>query len=397
MKLFLLLDVFITDTPLFRNEKLEALTRQTHKTNISTYIPRNRMDITLYTLASYSVINFDYITIFYEVDDCFKDFPFEEKVIDLFPSARLINKRSSTGLDFEALRDAVIQSDANYVYYCPNNDHPFISKVELLNKYLSKLDKLEFENKSLIYSHAQETIFATSRGTWSQLETFKKMEVLDETEECKVVSLPKGYSVGMQIASRSLFLNWCDQAISLGSSPIKRLDELAGHTKLPRQITIVPKIELCRHFDGYHHTTLNWPRLKYSNLPANIVPPLFIPNGFFESKIRVRVGSKIYDKDYVNINDIASRYAFEVESEFVDCVDIKGNISAVPEFWLPRISEMVVEQNVEFTCYTGDNAHVNGITHLNKLSRFDNSRIIFLRFINRSARLLIRYILKRVL
>ena len=52
-------------------------------------------------------------------------------------------------------------------------------------------------------------------------------------------------------------------------------------------IVIVPKSELCRHYDGYLHTY----SIINDFIKASTCPPLFIPNGFFEKKIKIA-----YDK-----------------------------------------------------------------------------------------------------
>ena len=138
----------------------------------------------------------------------------------------------------------------------------------------------------------QETNFASTPGTWAQVETFPRIEVCSENNQEKIVKLPRGYSVGMQVVSRELFLDWCKKAISLGNISIKRLDELPGHFQLPPQVTLIPKVELCRHFDAYYHTTLRW-SLMFANLPANIVPPLLFQR-VFERDINIRVGYETY-------------------------------------------------------------------------------------------------------
>ena len=75
MILSLIFDVFITDTPLYPNSRLDNLSSATVAPKVSSYTYQNRMDITLYTLASYSILNFDFIYIFYELDDQYKDYP----------------------------------------------------------------------------------------------------------------------------------------------------------------------------------------------------------------------------------------------------------------------------------------------------------------------------------
>lgn len=383
MNICLVFDVFITDKPLFPNKKLQELTKSTQKEWISSYVHRNRMDITLYTLTSYASLNFDHVLIFYELDQEYENFDFEGKVLQLFPRAQIFSKRSSTGSDFRTVKQALSGIDVDLVFYSPNNDHPFISDKSIYSSYIEKLLKIDADFKSLVYSHCHEINYASQLGYWSQRENFPNLRILAETSTDKTIFIENGYSVGMQIASRNLFLRWCEEAIKLGDTPLKRLDDLAAHISLPAQTTLVPKTELCRHYDAYYHTVLHWPNLKYNNLPAAVVPPLFIPKGFFCGKIKLKIGFSEYDPTAINVSSSASRYSFEVDDDFTDCTDIKGSLADVPGFWMSRVEKIEFAETADAHSKIDNNSLVEGFRHLDKLSFFENEIIVLCHLVQR--------------
>ena len=62
-----------------------------------------------------------------------------------------------------------------------------------------------------------------------------------------------------------------------GDAILRRTDDPVNDVVSPEIKTIIPYREQVRHFDGYGHVGIN----------PNECPPLFIPNGFFESKIKI--------------------------------------------------------------------------------------------------------------
>jgi len=103
-----------------------------------------------------------------------------------------------------------------------------------------------------------------------------------------------------------------------------RLEDLEFNGALDHNIIhVIPKKELCRHFDGYGGL------LQY-------VPPLFIPEGFFSGEIKVRYGFADYKPGWVNVNPFRNCVS--------DSVDLLNVIDDLPNFWQSRIVEMVVAE-----------------------------------------------------
>ncbi|MDC3090374.1 hypothetical protein OA340_00560 [Paracoccaceae bacterium] len=339
MKTCLVFDIYITDTPLFFNSKKQAIEESLIVEKSSSYKKRSRLEITLYSLASYDFMDFDEIFIHYEIENLKDEKVFVEKVGSISPKAKLFQGRSSKGSDFSKIKENVLKSECDFVFYAPNNDHPIICSKETFHNYQKLLkEKINIPNLTLIYSHFQETNYATKLGSWLQVKQFPDLELIEENDNYKLVKFPSGYSAGMQIIKTNFFEEWCDLAISLNEKSIKRFDELGSFFKLPEQIAIVPKYELCRHYDTYYHTMLIGMRFPHSYISPSKVPPLFIPDGFFSKDIRIKVGFEQYDANFINFNSDADGYPFEksVANDLV--ADVKEDLSGIPEFWMDKIS-----------------------------------------------------------
>ena len=89
---------------------------------------------------------------------------------------------------------------------------------------------------------------------------------------------------------------------------------------------IVPKIELCRHYDGY--------QLLFFD-----PPPLFIPPGFFENDLKIRFMMDGYDPHFVNINPFGE-YVFNGGN-----ADLKILIEDLPHFWKEKIKTILKKKD----------------------------------------------------
>jgi hypothetical protein len=85
--------------------------------------------------------------------------------------------------------------------------------------------------------------------------------------------------------------------------------------------------EVCRHFDGYQHTI-------WEHLPNETVPVLEIPDGFFESNLRINYSS-VYKNNFTNINPLDQRLKIFDNNGF----DLNIPKQVFPHFWKGRISE----------------------------------------------------------
>ena len=80
----------------------------------------------------------------------------------------------------------------------------------------------------------------------------------------------------------------------------------------------------------------------HQRINNNICPSLSIPNGFFESKIKIRYGYNDYKEGWVNINPKSNNhYAFNKNG-----VDYKITLEDLPLFWKDRIIEIDKNKNI---------------------------------------------------
>jgi hypothetical protein len=120
---------------------------------------------------------------------------------------------------------------------------------------------------------------------------------------------------------------------------VRRSEEVANFVKINNQIVISPKKEIFAHFDGYSHTK------KYGYfIPSDLVPPLFIPEGFFKKKIKIAFGYDEYREDWVNINPLKKKYSFR---DKINGTDLMINLNEIPLFWKKRISEIDINPNAD--------------------------------------------------
>tara|TARA_B100001027_G_scaffold203630_1_gene165218 strand:+ start:1565 stop:2794 length:1230 start_codon:yes stop_codon:yes gene_type:complete len=349
-KTSLIFDVYVTDTPLFPNQDYDNFSRSLlDKSNNASYKYASRGDITLYTLYSYSHLSFENIYIFIEFDEDIKSSQYISEIKKIYPNAHIINKRNSCPKDYYDLLQILSTDKSEYYFYSPNNDHPYISNsVDNLSDYENILCDLKnsFENITLIYSHFHETNYSfSSKLSWLKQRQFPNSKIIEKNDKYDLVFLPDGYSVGMQIVSRDLFINWCKLAANLpGDKVIKRFDELAGFVELPSQFSLVPKVELCKHYDAYYHTMFSDSAFGCLHIQPTKVPPMFIPNGFFERKIKIKYGYDQYFAGYTNINPSADSYIFEDFSQSNSKIytDLKIELDSIPFFWKQHIDDINV-------------------------------------------------------
>jgi len=79
-------------------------------------------------------------------------------------------------------------------------------------------------------------------------------------------------------------------------------------------------------------------------IPAEKVPPLFIPHGFFSKKIKIAYGYDEYRDGWVNINPKKEHYSFE---DNIYGTDMKCTIEEIPLFWKDHIKKIDINQKAD--------------------------------------------------
>ncbi len=329
MNLHLFFDVFIEDAPLgiyLRGDRRRFNVDHKIRSSAEAYKYQTKFDITRYSLISYKDIDWKSVTIRIECQNSIHDSIYDE-MAGYFPEADIQRERSDTAKKYYDSLNGLGLEDNAWIFFSPNNDHPFIgSSKTLLNVIQDADDAAERTGATFVsipYSHYTEcqNFFKPSHHEWGAYgNVFPKL--LYETEYSYVISLNK-----MLLDSLHIY-RFGDLKKIFGESKqrgrIIRPEDTEFYLKdTYSHVMVIPKVEFCRHYDGYMHI-------------AEKVPPLFIPNGFFESKIKIRYGYHENKPEYVNINPISSKFSYQDS----DGVDLKNLLIDLPQFWGGRVCEL---------------------------------------------------------
>jgi hypothetical protein len=93
-----------------------------------------------------------------------------------------------------------------------------------------------------------------------------------------------------------------------------------------------PTRELIRHYDGYSHV---------GKLLGTIAPPLYVPMGFFENGMKVRIGYPDRKEGWTNLYSAAERL-YSIDPNGVEARWVEEDI---PLFWRSHISELDINPN----------------------------------------------------
>jgi hypothetical protein len=292
-------------------------------------------------LSSYAVIPWSKVFIYYKLD---ADFAHQKQELDTFISALFPDNlvlRNFRIDSYSEWMDALLELDNEsdqWIWFSCNDDHIFIdSDLSHLNQLLQFADKKAEDHKfvAIEISHWQEAL--AEKEKYRILETIKsplahsplyEARVLEETEFCSVTN--HRMTTSIQIINKNIFKYWFSER-NLLPLDLRRTDEI---TVMPRnQVSIIPRKELVRHFDGYTH----------SGISLEVVPVMMIPNGFFEGKLKIQYGFEHRKAGFVWIHPIKEMIAKELPHGERDTLsnqcDMNILLEELPLFWKERIDE----------------------------------------------------------
>jgi hypothetical protein len=210
--------------------------------------------------------------------------------------------------------------------------------------YLESLTKLASQDEftTIITSHYPENIRWAKCGYIELNETTPRKFNSNYSISDNYVSY-KGICIdSLNIITKSLYYDWFFTG-EWGDLKLPRTDGIGGaslltirdamKTPLPQQKIIIPYKEQLRHFDGYMHQ-------RISN---DICPAISIPEGFFDSKIKIRYGYDDYKEGWVNINPLKEKYYAQDK----DGTDYKFTLDDIPLFWKGKIEEIDENKNID--------------------------------------------------
>lgn len=328
--MILLFNTYVTEQSLNFIHGEGSPWKEIRKLNTS-FRQQSKIDIFKYTIESYKFLPFTKQYFFYELDDKTRYEEVDDFIKKVFPEAFIHHKRA----DYQSLYRELwgfLNINNEWIFYSPNNDHPFNSyQTPDINYLISKGNEYVESYKGLVgifYSHQDEFIHLPYKGNWfSNLYNnhIEPRELLEEDEQCAVMLSYKGDNTGIQIVHPNLFKYWFIEN-DLKNYRIIRQEDTRGFFLTNNQISIMPKYEICAHFDGQ------------PSLTPSIQPPLFIPKGFFQNDIRIRYNKADYDPEYTNVSSRKKFYSFE-DSRFG--TDMISSIETLPLVWKDKIKHIL--------------------------------------------------------
>ena len=333
----LFFDVFIEDAPLgkyLRGDKKRFDLDKAIRSQNTSYRYQTKYDITRYTLYSYSQVNWKSVTLRIECENKFHNQIYDE-LKELFPNSSIINERSADSETYLKALNKIDSHENDWIFFSPNNDHPLISNPISFYELVSDVNNLneKFLDDSILsipFSHFTEgnnckSIFSPLWGYYANIYPKKikdfnnfsliKMNkmLLDSVHLYKYKDIKKFFHLN---ENKGRLIRPEDTSLYLK----KKFDHYVA----------VSKKEICRHYDGY-------------SFFLDKVPPLFIPEGFFEKKVKIYFGNELPNRNYVYVNPKSKTYSYQ--NEFG--ADLKCHLEDIPFFWESRISEVINDYHDE--------------------------------------------------
>lgn len=288
---------------------------------------RDKIDIFKYTVDSYKFLNFKKKFFWVECEDPSRHKEINDYILNVFPDAFISNKRCLKLSEYSEILDVI---DNEWIFYSPNNDHPFWSSEQLdlsnIFRYANSIVKEYDGMVGIFYSHFEEFYNLAYKDSWfgqrynNEQEPRKTIE--DNDEFVSFASL-NGENTSVQILHPRLFKTMFS-SLKDKTLEIRRMEDLRPYFQIRNQVSIVPKFLICAHFDGQ------------PSLNPYVLPPLFIPDGYFENKINLAVNQRFYQKQHLNISS-----KFKLPS-FLDArmgCDFVGEKKDLPLFIKNKINE----------------------------------------------------------
>lgn len=351
-QLILVFNVFLTDRPRYDGLSFQTAvdTYLNHvRSSPSVYKRRNKTEICLYSLASLAEIAWDHAIVNIGTGEGYTEQQLEQlldQAQTLFPNAEISGNRARTRKEyikiFERVKDDFPES---YVFHCPNHDHVFMgTDAGSLRRATAYADDIRKETRCVTrvcYSHQLENILALRDHSPIRGMHLLGGQILQDGPDYLVAQRGRLAWDSYYASHINDLLSYYYLSANDGYCP--RGEDCHPHP-FPefRNITIIPKVKFCDHYDGYYHTFGHQVFRLFDERFARRVPPLFIPDGFFEGDIRIRVGFQTVKDKWVTINPQAEEYSCHSS---VAGVDMKIHIHDLPLFWRRRISRVSVSTN----------------------------------------------------
>lgn len=286
----------------------------------------NRGDVFKYSLSSYSSFNplIEKCHFYIQLDDDYIDRKqeLEDFILSTFSKEKVnLNwYRHNYRNEWKDFCDKQID-DNEIVLFLNNDDHAFIDyNTEMIESGIELLKNDPDPCAAIYTSHWPEQMrlsYHLNPELTSDKNFFKfQWNNFDAIHILKGIRLKKYWEN-----------DW-------GSLELYKSDHLHSQNYSLPSTFYSPTREILRHFDGYAHV----------GRVENIVPPLYIPPGFFENDIKLRFGFTDFCEGCINVDATAKTIrSFDSESY----VDFRWVLEDIPLFWIPRISSIEYSENYD--------------------------------------------------
>jgi hypothetical protein len=283
----------------------------------------NRFDIFKYCLASRAVMS-PVVDKFVFYIDLAEFSPrreeLEEYMYSIFPKDKLeLNwYRIDSTQKWRALCDERFADDDQLVWYEGNDDHIFIdSNLDMIRASITTLNADPDPLAVMYYSH------------WPEQMRMSLAFNGELTEDGNFIKFQWDTVDSLLLMKAGRFKKyWFDT--DCGEDSMYRSDPLGWHYgfKIPGTV-YSPTKELIRHYDGYSHV---------GELLGTIAPPLFVPPGFLEKDMKIRIGYPERKDGWTNLYSAAER----LHSVDPHGAEHRWCIEDLPMFWHPYTTEVDV-------------------------------------------------------
>tara|TARA_B100000787_G_scaffold5910_1_gene4421 strand:- start:307 stop:1530 length:1224 start_codon:yes stop_codon:yes gene_type:complete len=316
--MILFINTFITNKRFFPSLRVQP--------NDSRYLP-SRVDIFKFQLSSLSDIDWEEVVVYYELDDEFSEHysDIDMYIDSLFTCEKFIYhyRNKDQSMWQESVHKLDRFSDDQLIWFTCDDDHIFIDSS------LYHLQHIIEKQQEMLKTYPYVTSFLSH---WPELMALRKnegkfnREIVEDNKKYFVMEWKNGD--GISIINKGLLKYWWFEN-DYGNAIFRRTDDPENEVISPLTKTIVPYRELVRHFDGYGHIGIN----------PDDCPPLFIPNGFFQSQIKISSQKRPSSNNYVYL-DVQNKKT----KAFTDSgSDIRCLVDEIPNFWKSKIVEIIDE------------------------------------------------------
>ena len=290
----------------------------------------NRFDIFKYCLASRAVMApvVDKFVFYIDLAEFIhRQAELEEFMLSIFPPDKIEIHwhRIDRTQKWRALCNNQFTNDNELIWYEGNDDHIFIdSNLDMIRASINTLNADPDPMAVMYYSHWPEQM---------RMSLLHQGELTADGDFIKFL----WDTVDSLLLMKASRFKRCWFETDCGEDNMYRSDSLGWQYGLKIPGTVYsPTRELIRHYDGYSHV---------GELLGTIAPPLYVPMGFFENKMKVRVGYPERKEGWTNLYSGAERlYSIDPNGHEARWIN-----EDIPLFWRSHIADLDVNptQDIE--------------------------------------------------